>query len=174
MRTSPLRLAVTLAVALPLAAACDRAGPGSASSPRSTPADTSALGDTLRALVVNAYDLSRPDAVDRIMSLYPDTGLVVSAAAGQVTTSRDALRAQIERFYLWVGQNMQQPRWEWTTSHVRVLGPDAVVLSAAYRIPHATPEGRPHEIGGAWTMVFERRDGRWVIVHEHLSDRPAQ
>ena len=174
MRTAPLRLAIALVAALPFTTACDRAASDSASNPRSAPADTSALGDTLRALVVDAYDLSRPDVVDRIMRLYPDTGLVVSASAGQITTSRDALRAQIERFYLWVGQNMQRPRWEWTTSHVRVLAPDAAVLSAVYRIPHETPEGRPHVIGGAWTMVFERRDGRWVIVHEHLSDRPAQ
>jgi hypothetical protein len=33
--------------------------------------------------------------------------------------------------------------------------------------------GAPHVIGGAWTAVFARRDGRWAIVQEHLSDVPA-
>lgn len=154
--------------------ACDRAGSRPASGAGTPAADTAALGDTLRGLIVNAWDLTRADAVDRIMRLYPSNGPVVSASAGQITTSRDSLRAQIDRFYQWIGQNMRQPRWEWVQSHVEVLGPDAAVLSAVYRIPHETPEGRPHAIGGAWTMVFERRDGRWVIVHEHLSDRPAQ
>lgn len=173
VRPSLPSLATALAVALPLLLACDRPASRTAAA-EAAPADTSAVGDTLRALVVQAYDLGRPDAVDRIMGLYPDPGPIVSASAGRITTSRDTLRAQIERFYLWVGQNMQQPRWEWTESHVRILGPDAAVLSATYSIPHRTPEGRPHVIGGAWTMVFERRDGRWVIIHEHLSDRPAQ
>ena len=172
-RSSILRLAAALAVALQLLPACEGPAPDDVES-AAAPPDTGALGDTLRSLVVQAYDLTKPDAVDRIMNLYPADGPVVSASAGRITTSRDTLRAQIERFWLWVGQNMQQPRWDWTESHVQVLGGDAAVLSATYAIPHHTPEGRPHVIGGAWTMVFERRNGRWVIVHEHLSDRPSQ
>ena len=136
--------------------------------------DTAALGDTLRGLVEQAYDFSRPDVVGGIMSLYPAEGPIVSASAGRLTTSTDSLRAQIQHFWTESGQHMQQPRWEWVASHVRPLGPDAAVLSATYRIPHRTPEGRGHIIPGAWTMVFERRDGRWVIVHEHLSDQPSQ
>ena len=31
----------------------------------------------------------------------------------------------------------------------------------------------PHVIAGALTQVFARRDGRWVVVQEHLSDVPA-
>jgi hypothetical protein len=27
-------------------------------------------------------------------------------------------------------------------------------------------------IGGAWTSVWTRRNGRWIIVQEHLSDLP--
>jgi ketosteroid isomerase-like protein len=56
---------------------------------------------------------------------------------------------------------------------VDVLSPDAAVLTTTYRVPHQTPDGRPHVIGGAWTAVFARRDGRWQIVQEHLSDVPA-
>jgi hypothetical protein len=44
------------------------------------------------------------------------------------------------------------------------------VLTTTYAIPHRTPEDRPHTLAGAWTAVFERRGGRWVIVQEHLSD----
>jgi hypothetical protein len=56
--------------------------------------------------------------------------------------------------------------------HIDVLGPDAAVLTATYRIPHLTPRGAPHIVGGAWTAVFQRRNGKWVIVQEHLSDFP--
>jgi hypothetical protein len=30
--------------------------------------------------------------------------------------------------------------------------------------------GMSHVIGGAWTAVFQKRGGRWVIIQEHLSD----
>jgi hypothetical protein len=30
--------------------------------------------------------------------------------------------------------------------------------------------GMNHVIAGAWTAVFQKRDGQWVIVQEHLSD----
>jgi ketosteroid isomerase-like protein len=171
-RRSAFLFAFTALLA-PAFGACSDGGNRPVPTPRSA-LDTAAIGDTLRLLVESAYDLSRPDVVERIMNLYPERGPVVSASGGRVITSRDTLRAQVQRFWDWTGQNMQQPRWEWIDSHVWVLGPDAAVMTATYRVPHRTPEGRSHVIGGAWTMAFERRDDRWVIVHEHLSDLPAQ
>lgn len=133
-----------------------------------------AISDTLRGLIVNAYDLSRPgDAVARLMSLYPATGTVVSASGGQVSTSRDSLEAGIRAFWDNVGRNMRDPKWMWGAMHVDVLSPDAAVVTSTYRVPHLTPRGEPHVIAGAWTAVFQRRGGRWVIVQEHLSDVPA-
>jgi ketosteroid isomerase-like protein len=67
---------------------------------------------------------------------------------------------------------MQQPRFVVGERHLTRLGPDAAALTITYSIPHHTPEGRPHTLSGAWTAVFQRRDGRWVIVQEHLSDPP--
>ena len=133
-----------------------------------------AIADTLRTLIVNAYDIKKPgDAVARLMSLYPDSGRVISASGGQVTTHRDSLEAGIRAFWTYVGQNMQQPKWEWGPMFVDVLAPDAAVVTTTYRVPHHTPRGAPHVIAGAWTAVFQRRAGKWVIVQEHLSDLPA-
>ncbi len=161
---------VGLAVALVLAAvACRPAGRETL-----TAAQKAAIADTLRQLVASAYDFSHADgdAVGRLMSLYPDSGRVVSASAGQVVTTRDSLQAGIRTFWENVGHNMRDPRWTWGPMYVDVLGPDAAVLTATYAIPHRTPRGEPHVIGGAWTAVFVRRGGRWVIVQEHLSDAP--
>jgi ketosteroid isomerase-like protein len=160
------RLLALAAVPLAGAAACAR---GDAS-----PAADAALADTLSRRIAAAYDFSRPDVVERLMDLYPAEGPLVSAAAGRVTTSRDALRAEIERFWERVGQNMRQPRFVMERPQLARLGDDAAVLTFAYSIPHHTPEGRPHTLAGAWTAVFARRGGRWVIVQEHLSDVPSQ
>ena len=133
-------------------------------------AEKKAIADSLKHLVVNTYDLSKPDAVQRLMSLYPNEGRVISASGGVTTTTRPKLEEAIKAFWTYVGQNMHNPKWEWTSMTVDVLAPDAAVMTSTYRIPHITPMGTRHVIGGAWTAVFQKRDGRWVIIQEHLSD----
>ena len=133
-------------------------------------AEKQAVADTLKKLVVNAYDLSKPDPVKSLMSLYPTDGRVISASGGVVTTTREQLEQGIRAFWTYVGQNMRNPKWEWTSMNVDVLGPDAAVMTSTYRVPHLTPTGMNHVIGGAWTAVFQKRGGRWAIIQEHLSD----
>ena len=136
--------------------------------------ERTAIADTLRTMIVSAYDLTKPgDAVARMMSLYPPTGDVVSASGGRVSVSRDSLAAGIRAFWTFVGQNMRDPKWTWDDMRVDVLARDAAVVTATYHVPHRTPRGEPHTIGGALTVAFQRRDGRWVVVQEHLSDLAA-
>ena len=130
-------------------------------------AEKTAIADSLKHLVVSTYDLSKPDPVNRLMSLYPTDGRVISASGGVTTTTRPDLQKAIQAFWTYVGQNM---RWEWTSMTVDVLAPDAAVMTSTYRIPHLTPMGMNHVIGGAWTAVFQKRGGKWVIIQEHLSD----
>lgn len=159
--------ATATAVAAAVAAACaGRDGTAAAA------AHDAALADTLTRQIVAAYDFSRPGVPERLLGLYPARGPVVSAAGGGVTTSRAALRGEIERFWARVGQNMRDPRFEVRERHFTPLGPDAAALTLVYAIPHHTPEGQPHTLAGAWTAVFRRDGGRWTIVQEHLSDTP--
>jgi ketosteroid isomerase-like protein len=151
-----------------LVAACDRPR-----SDRPSLAEREAIAETLTRRMAEAYDFSRPGARERLLSLYPDSGRVISAAAGRVTSSRAELDSAIGTFWEYVGQNMRDPRWIWGDVHVDVLSANAAVVTASYTIPHHTPAGRPHTIAGAWTAVFERRHGAWVVVQEHLSDVPV-
>ena len=137
-------------------------------------AQRQAIGDTLVSMIRSAYDLKAPDVVSRLMSLYPDSGRVISASGGRVTTTRDSLASGIRSFWTYVGQNMHDPTWIWGRPLVDVLSPDAAVVTLTYRVPHRTPTGDPHTIAGAWTAVFARRAGKWVIVQEHLSEVPAE
>jgi ketosteroid isomerase-like protein len=139
---------------------------------RLTSGEQLAIGDSIRSLLMNTYTFDGKDPVPRFMQLYADTGSVVSAASGGFTVSRDSVRKGLTTFWTTAGQYMQHPSWTWGTMKVDVLSRDAAVVTARYTIPHWTPEGRPHVLGGAWTSVWARRGGRWVIVHEHLSDLP--
>jgi hypothetical protein len=118
-----------------------------------------ALADTLKARIEAAYDFSRPDS-----------GRVISASGGQIVASADSLRAGIAAFWQNVGQNMRDPKWVWGDVYVERLSEDAAVLTATWSIPHIAPTGRPHVIQGAWTAVFRRVKGEWLIVMEHLSN----
>jgi ketosteroid isomerase-like protein len=162
-RFGPLAV-VGLAIAL--AAGCGSASTMSAG-------ERQAIADSISRQVKAAYDLSKPNVEQRLLSLYPPSGRVVSAAAGQVLTSRDSLAMGIKAFWDNVGVNMREPKWIWDQMVIDVLAPNAAVMTARYHIPHLTPRNQPHTLGGAWTAVFEKRDGRWYIVQEHLSDLPS-
>src|SRR5262245_45145519 len=101
------RLAVVLAIAIVGSVACepDRA--------QLDPARRTAIADTLTSMIRSAYDLRAKDVVGRFMSLYPDTGRVISASGGRVTTRRDSVEAGIRSFWTYVGQRMQNPTWIW-------------------------------------------------------------
>lgn len=175
-RRLPSCRAAAHAAALALAAAC-RGPDGSAPArdarvAQDAAARDAALADTLGRLVSDAYDFSRPGVVDRLLGLYAPRDPVVSAAGGRVTTSRAVLAESIRGFWARVGQNMRGPRFVVRERYATALGPDAAALTITYAIPHETPEGRPHTVAGAWTAVFQRQNGRWVIVQEHLSDLP--
>jgi ketosteroid isomerase-like protein len=163
------RLAVVLAMFAVVSFACQ---PDASS--RLDPARRAAIADTLTSMIRSAYDLKAKDVVARLMSLYPDSGRVISASGGRVTTTRDSLESGIKSFWTYVGQRMQNPTWIWGRPLVDVLSPDAAVVTMTYRIPHRTPEGAPHTVAGAWTAVFARRAGKWVVVQEHLSEVPAE
>ena len=138
-----------------------------------TPEDRRAIATAIEQRVKGAYDLGAEDVLAGMLSLYPREGPVYSASGGAVTTTRDSLEAAVRQFWNYVGRNMRDPTWEWTTMQVDVLSASSAVMTATYRVPHLTPNGQPHVIGGAWTAVFSKRDGKWVIVHEHLSDSPS-
>lgn len=139
-----------------------------------TDAEQREIAQAVEGMVKRAYDLSGPSAgaAERLLSLYPDSGRVVSASGGQMLTSRDSLAEGIRYFWESTGQNMREPRWIWDRMVTDVLDRNAAVVTATYRIPHRTPRGEPHELAGAMTLAFARRGGRWVVVQEHLSDRP--
>ena len=174
-RARPGRLvAAVLLVAIATFAACRPGGQAGDGGSQLSAGDRQRIAAEVEARLREATDLGAGgDVVARMLSLYPDSGRVVSASTGQVTTSRDSLAASVQHFWAFIGQNMRQPEWRWGPMQVDVLGPDAAVVTATYRIPHITPQGEPHVIGGAWTAVFQRRGERWVVVQEHLSDAPG-
>ena len=137
-----------------------------------TQAHRDSIAKEIDAKVRDAYDLSKPGAEQKMLALYADTGRIVSTSGGRAIASRDTIAEGIRLFWVNVGSNMKNPKWIWTHTYVDVLAPNAAVFTGTYRVPHLTPRGEPHEIDGAMTLVFTKRDGRWGVIQEHLSDAP--
>jgi ketosteroid isomerase-like protein len=167
-RTLARRWSVTLFV---LAAANACTGGTGASSLTHDQADE--IRKEIRDEVTSAYDLSQPNFVADMLSLYTDSGRVISATGGRILTTHDSLVAGLAGFWETTGSNMREPRWIWDQMIIDVLSPTTAVMTAAYHVPHKTPRGEPHVIAGAWTAVFVRQGGKWVIIQEHLSDAPV-
>ena len=126
----------------------------------------------IEAALRTAYDLAMPDVASRMLALYADSGRVVSATSGAVTTSRDSLANGIRYFWENVGVNMREPRWVWDEMFIDVLSPTAAAVTATYRIPHRNPSDQPHVLGGAMTLVMRKQGSEWRVIQEHLSDLP--
>src|SRR5215208_800783 len=171
IRRPDVLLLLVISVSSGLVAACRTGEAGEPGRPSAV--EQLAIEDTIKRTIERAYDFGGGDNVARLMSLYPDSGRILSAVNGRVTTNRDSLRADIVSFWDRVGQNMREPRWVWGKTYVDAITRDAAVFTGTYTIPHRTPAGAAHVVGGAWTALFVKRGGRWVIVQEHLSDLPV-
>ncbi|HET9452875.1 MAG TPA: DUF4440 domain-containing protein [Gemmatimonadaceae bacterium] len=139
-----------------------------------TDAERSAVQAEVEAELRQAYDLSKPGVADRMMALYPEGSRIISANTGRVTSDRDSVMSGIRYFWENVGVNMKEPRWVWDGFHTDVLSRDAAVVTAAYHIPHRNPRNEPHVLGGAMTLLMQKKSGRWVVTQEHLSDTPQR
>jgi hypothetical protein len=102
--------ALVLALFLVLLGAC---GSGASESSATLSArDRDAIAREVEQRLRDATNLRGDgDAIERVLSLYPDSGRVVSVAAGEVTTTRDSLADAVRYFWTSTGQNMQSPDW---------------------------------------------------------------
>jgi ketosteroid isomerase-like protein len=101
--------------------------------------------------------------------LAPDATFVYHSAL-QRMDSRAAWRAQWDR---WVAEDGFRVLGCVSTNRVvQPLGPDVAVLMHDVATRIATTAGE-EDLRERESIVFARRDGGWLVIHEHLSARPA-
>lgn len=115
------------------------------------------------ALLVGDFGGGR---VDRYFErLAPDATFVFHSAA-EVLGSRDAYR---ELWARWEAEDaFRVVRCVSSEQRVQVLTPDLAVLVHAVATTIATTDGEA-DLRERESIVFARRDGTWLVVHEHLS-----
>lgn len=74
------------------------------------------------------------------------------------------------RFYFDLGKAKTPPQATITSPHVRMLGPDAAVVSYVRLVQKLDEAGKPVTTTCEETRVWHRQDGRWRHVHFHRSN----
>ena len=52
---------------------------------------------------------------------------------------------------------------------VKFVGENFAWGTATWRADAVKTDGSTEVVYGRWTVLFERRNGRWLIIHEHVS-----
>lgn len=59
-------------------------------------------------------------------------------------------------------------RWDIPDLHIRIVG-DIAIGWGLNRVRDTGPDGTVFDEWSRGTQIFERRDGRWQMIHQHLS-----
>lgn len=103
--------------------------------------------------------------LEAFMGPYWKSDDLTYSAAGRTTTGWAELLARYKSRYP-TPQHMG--RLEFDGLRIRFLSPDAALVIGRW---HLDRNGDP--VGGRFSLVFQRIDHRWVIVHDHTSAAPS-
>lgn len=130
--------------------------------------DGNALSSIEAVLHQRIDDISRAirdKDVDRLMSFYARDVVVFDVRPPLDTLGRDAYRKNFERWFA-----MSEGPLSFVFKDLRVVpGEHTAFCHYLAMVVGSRPQGRT---SGYWirgTTCFERRDGAWLVTHEHIS-----
>ncbi|QFU91157.1 SgcJ/EcaC family oxidoreductase [Amycolatopsis sp. YIM 10] len=148
-------LAVTAAVALSACSAT--AAPSSAPAPPSEQ-EIAALFPAWNAALATGDP-------QRVADLYAPDAVLLPTVSNQVRADRAGIVDYFTKFL----QN--KPKGTINQEIVEVLDADTAVNTGVYTF-ELTQNGQPQQVQARYTYVYERIDGKWLIVNHHSSAMP--
>lgn len=143
-----------------LLAACDRQD-----TPQLSPERKAAVKDTIRTLtaqVVASYDSLEPAPY---LARFSDDFQYFGEG-------RRWSRAKFEQMTRKEMATFQRSSFEMVDPTVEVLGQGAAAISLGYHGEYVDSAGQTHGGTSLMTLVYEKRDGEWLIVRAHQSVPP--
>lgn len=103
---------------------------------------------------------------ERISATIAEDAVIFDVVPPLRAVGREAAR---RRFREWLETYCGAPRWE--TLELRVACDGAVAFAHMIsRVTGTLVSGSPVDMWFRTTLGFEKRDGRWLIVHDHSAD----
>ena len=130
----------------------------------------SAVVDTVRQQAERFIGALAAHDIDQFVGLFAGEPDFIYVDGGRIYPDRAALRNAGARF---VG-SIKTFNAKWDPTRIVVLGPDAAAFTGVMQVQAADTTGRViWPTGKIWTLVYQRRGGRWLIVQAHEATVPA-
>ncbi|RJP33909.1 MAG: DUF4440 domain-containing protein [Phycisphaerales bacterium] len=117
--------------------------------------------DELRAVLSRQVEDWNSGRIDRFMDAYWKSEALRFCSGGTITRG---WQATLDRYHERYQTRDQMGRLSFDGLEFDVLSGDAALVVGQWQV-----QREKDEVGGIFTLVFRRIDGRWVIVHDHTS-----
>ncbi|GHH53903.1 SgcJ/EcaC family oxidoreductase [Lentzea cavernae] len=123
--------------------------------------------DQIKALFADwNASLATGDA-QKVADRYAPNAVLLPTVSNQVRSTRAEIVDYFEHFL------QGRPSGSILDSHVAVLDADDAIDAGTYRFA-LTKDGKPSTVDARYTFVYEKIDGKWLIVNHHSSAMPEQ
>ncbi|WP_327238520.1 YybH family protein [Streptomyces sp. NBC_01317] len=130
-----------------------------------TPAPAAAAEQEVRAVHQRWYDGTAAKDLDGLMSHIAEDVVSYEHSEPLQYVGRDSIREECER-----GLEAAAGAVDWDVPDLRVLvREDIAVAWGLNRMRAEQPDGETAESWSRGTRVFQRRDGEWTMIHQHVS-----
>ncbi|MBB3827149.1 SgcJ/EcaC family oxidoreductase [Xanthomonas arboricola] len=102
----------------------------------------------------------------KVADLYAPDGVLLPTVSNEVRASRSQIEKYFEVFLA------KKPKGVVNYRTVRVLDDDSAVDAGVYTFTLTDKDGRKSDVQARYTFVYEKRDGKWLIINHHSSAMP--
>jgi uncharacterized protein (TIGR02246 family) len=145
-----------------LTARCGAAGSTAATSPTAIKADVIAAYRA-SATAAEALDV---DTLVGALAENEEGALVINGRL--ILTRQEAVATTRANF-----RGLRKIKYDLGPQHVTLLAPDTALLVATGTVTGEAESGQTFTRAFAHTVVYQRRDGVWRVLHSHQSNPPA-
>jgi beta-aspartyl-peptidase (threonine type) len=120
----------------------------------------------IQAILTQQADAWNRGDIDAFMQHYWKSDELTFSAGGQTTRGWQSTKENYQRRY-----PTREKMGQLTFSHLEItpLGDSAALVLGRWRL-----DREPSPVGGNFSLVCRKIDGRWLIIHDHTSRSEAQ
>ena len=102
----------------------------------------------------------------KVADLYAPDGVLLPTVSNEVRASREQIENYFEMFLT------KKPKGVINYRTVRLLDDDSAVDAGVYTFTLTDKNGKKSDVQARYTFVYEKRDGKWLIINHHSSAMP--
>ena len=136
-----------------------------------TAAERTAIEDTIRSRAEVFAGSIGPGKLNAFLELFTPDRDFIYVDGGRIYPDRDALGKAASGFF----GSLKTGGGTWGTQRVIALSPTAGAFTGVFRSQISDTTGRAVWTDGKiWTLIYQRRAGKWVIVQAHEATVPPR